>query len=161
MVNIYFSSMLVFNFIKSKHKKQVLELINKRDLSRYVRKRCGNRTVYICYNFLSSKDQIKMNRDFKNHNYNTDILTFDVSNNDCELTGDVYISLKQVRKNAKRYQVSLKDEINRVLIHGFLHLSGYNDETKNEKKEMRKQEDKFLNYLKKRCSTWNMSNNHY
>lgn len=153
--------MLVFNFIKSKHKKLVLELINKRDLLRYIRKCCGNRTVYICYNFLSSKDQIKMNRDFKNHNYNTDILTFDVSNNDCELTGDVYISLKQVRKNAKRYQVSLKDEINRVLIHGFLHLSGYNDETKNEKKEMRKQEEKFLNYLKKRRSTRNMCDNHY
>lgn len=161
LVNIYFTNMIELNFTKSKYKSEVLELINRNVLSRYIKKRCGNRIVNLNYNFISSKEQIKMNREFKNHNYNTDILTFDLSNQACELTGDVYISLKQVKKNAKRYHVSLKEELNRVLIHGFLHLSDYNDETKQEKRDMRRQEDKYLKYIKRKCSTWNMSINHY
>lgn len=159
--SIYFSNMIELNFNKSRYKKEALELIDKKVLSRYINKWCGNKLVSLSYNFITSKDQIKMNREFKSHDYNTDILTFDLSNNECELTGDVYISLKQVRKNAKRYHVSLREELNRVLIHGFLHLSGFNDETKQEKKEMRRQEDKYINYIKRKCSTWNMSINHY
>jgi probable rRNA maturation factor len=159
--NIYSSNMIEFNFTKSRYKKDVIELINKKILSRYINKRCGNRKVCLNYNFISSIEQITMNSEFKGHHYNTDILTFDLSENECELTGDVYISLKQVKKNAKRYRVSLREELNRVLIHGFLHLSGFNDETKNEKKEIRRQEDKYLNYIKRKCSTWNMSVNHY
>jgi probable rRNA maturation factor len=158
---MYSSNMIEFNFTKSRYKKEVIERIDKKTLSRYINKTCGKRIVYLNYNFISSIEQIKMNGEFKNHFYNTDILTFDLSEKECELTGDVYISLKQVKKNAKRFSVSLRDELNRVLIHGFLHLSGYNDETKIEKKEMRKQEDKYLNYLKRKCSTWNMSVNHY
>lgn len=153
--------MIELNFTKPKYKTEVLGYIDKTVLSRYINKRCGNKKVSLNYNFISSKEQIKMNREFKNHNYNTDILTFDLSNQACELTGDVYISLKQVKKNAKRYHVSLKEELNRVLIHGFLHLSDYNDETKQEKRDMRRQEDKYLKYIKRKCSTWNMSINHY
>ncbi len=153
--------MIEFNFTKSRYKKDVIELIDKKILSRYINKRCGNRKVCLNYNFISSIEQITMNSEFKGHHYNTDILTFDLSENECELTGDVYISLKQVKKNAKRYRVSLREELNRVLIHGFLHLSGFNDETKKEKKEIRWQEDKYLNYIKRKCSTWNMSVNHY
>lgn len=153
--------MINFNFSKSKYKKEVSELVNKKLLSRYINKRCGNKLVSLNYNFISSREQIKMNRKFKSHNYNTDILTFDLSEKDCELTGDVYISLKQVRKNAKRYSVSLKEELDRVLIHGFLHLLGYNDETKYEIKEIRRKENKYLDYIKRKCSTWNTSINHY
>ena len=153
--------MIAFNFTKSSYKKEVLELVKKKELSTYIDRRCGNRTVKLNYNFISSKEQIKINKEFKKHKYNTDILTFDLSNKECELTGDVYISLKQVKKNAKRYSVSLKDELGRVLIHGFLHLLGYNDETKQEQKVMKKQENKYLDYIKRKCSTWNMSINHY
>lgn len=158
-VSIYFTNMIQLNFNKSRYKKEVLELIDKKLLSRYINKRCGNKLVNVCYNFVSSKDQINMNREFKSHDYNTDILTFDLSNSECELTGDVYISLKQIKKNAKRYNVTVKEELNRVLIHGFLHLYGFNDETIQEKKEMRKQEHRYLNFLKRKCSTWNMSIN--
>lgn len=86
------------------------------------------------YNFICSQEQIKMNTTFKDHKYNTDILTFGLTNNDCELTGDVYISLREIKKNANRYNVEITEEINRVLIHGFLHILGYNDETNSEKK---------------------------
>jgi rRNA maturation RNase YbeY len=153
--------MIIFNFSKSKYKKEILGLVNKSSLSRYIRKTCGNRKVILNYNFISSREQINMNTEFKSHKYNTDILTFDLSETSCELTGDVYISLKQIKKNVNRYHVSLKEELNRVLIHGFLHLYGFNDETKHEKKEMRKQEDKYLDYMKRKCPTWNMSINHY
>lgn len=160
-VSTYFTNMIELNFNKSRYKKEVLELIDKKLLSRYIIKQCGNKMINIYYNFVSSKDQIKMNSEFKSHDYNTDILTFDLSNSACELTGDVYISLKQIKKNTKRYNVTLKEELNRVLIHGFLHLYGFNDETKQDKKEMKKQEDKYLEYLKRKCSTWNMSIHHY
>lgn len=50
------------------------------------------------YNFICSQEQIKMNTTFKDHKYNTDILTFGLTNNDCELTGDVYISLREIKK---------------------------------------------------------------
>jgi len=144
-VNIYFSNMIEFNFSKSRYKKEVLKLVDKRVLSRYISKRCGKNKVKINYNFVSTNEQINMNTELK----------------ECELTGDVYISLKQIRKNTKRYGVSLRDEVNRVLIHGFLHLYGYNDETKEERNIMRKQEDRYLDFMKRKCSTWNMSVNHY
>lgn len=159
--SIYSTSMIIFNFSKSKYKREVLSIIDKNLLSRYINKRCGRREVIINFNFISSSNQIKMNIDFKAHNYNTDILTFDLSESDCELTGDVYISLKQVRKNAKNYGVELREELNRVLIHGFLHLNGFNDETRQEKKDMRREENKYLQYLKRKCSTWNTCINHY
>lgn len=155
-----------FNFQKSKFKYLVNHNINNDLLAHYSKSlfkkysKVDLEDIQIHYNFVSSSDQIKMNKEFKHHNYNTDILTFDLSNNECELTGDVYISLKQVKKNATKYNTSLYNELNRVLIHGILHIIGFNDETKLEKKQMKKQENKFLEYINKR-STWNNSVYHY
>lgn len=140
---------LTFNFSKSKYKNVVYQCVNKKVLSRFIRKYCGNIDVLISYNFVRSKEQIKMNSEFKKHFYNTDILTFNLSESDCELTGDVYISLKQVESNAKKYKVKLEEEMNRVIIHGFLHLIGLNDETKEEQKRMRKEENRYLKYVVK------------
>lgn len=145
-----------FNFEKNKYKRELNQIINKKYLSKYILKRfikcekLESKTSNLNYNFVSEVQQIKINKEFKEHDYNTDIITFDVSNDPCELTADVYISLKQVKKNAEKYKVSLNSEINRVLIHGFLHLVGFNDETNLEKREMRKQENKFLNYINKK-----------
>lgn len=152
---------LEFNYSKAKFKRCIKSSVDKDCLSRYIKKICGKRSVFISYNFISSSEQIKTNIDFKEHNYNTDILTFNLSNNDCELTGDVYISLKQIEKNSKEYKVNINEEINRVLIHGVLHILGYNDGTVIEKKNMRREENKYLNYLSKKCSTWNNSVYHY
>ncbi len=144
------------NFEKNKYKREVNQIINKKYLSKYILKRfikcekLESKTINLNYNFVSEDQQIKINREFKAHDYNTDIITFNVSNDPCELTADVYISLKQVKKNAEKYKVSLNSEMNRVLIHGFLHLVGFNDETNLEKREMRKQENKFLNYINKK-----------
>lgn len=150
-----------FNYSKPKFKKLIETSITKEYLSRYIKKMCGNRKVYMSYNFISSKEQIKMNTTYKDHNYNTDILTFGLTKTDCELTGDVYISLKQIKRNAKRYNVNKEEEINRVLIHGFLHILGYNDETDSEKKSMRNEENRYLKFLSRKRSTWNNSIYHY
>jgi rRNA maturation RNase YbeY len=162
LINMIKKSVCIeFNYSKAKFKKLVKFNVDKEYLSRYIKKLCGKKVVYMSYNFVSYKEQIKMNTEFKYHNYNTDILTFELSNTDCELTGDVYISLKQVEKNAKRYRVDIKEELNRVLIHGFLHITGYKDETMKEKRDMRREEDLYLRYIYKKCSTWNNSIYHY
>lgn len=145
-----------FNYSKSKYKSIVFDKVQIFLLKKYIKYLCKKnkssliKDISINYNFISKSEQIKMNREFKDHNYNTDILTFNLSETDCELTGDVYISLKQVKKNSERFKTDFISELNRVLIHGFLHLYGYNDELKEEQKQMRKQEDKYLNYLKRK-----------
>ena len=150
-----------FNYSKPKFKNLIKNTIYKEYLSRYIKKLCGKKIVYMSYNFICSQEQIKMNTTFKDHNYNTDILTFGLTNTECELTGDVYISLREIKKNANRYNVEITEEINRVLIHGFLHILGYNDEINSEKKIMRKEEDKYIKFIQKNCSTWNKGVYHY
>lgn len=145
-----------FNFEKNKYKldhdfKESSKFLYKYINSKFIK--CGKLDVdkiNLTYNFVSKSQQIKINKEFKDHDYNTDIITFDMSVNDCELTGDVYISIKQVKKNTKKFNTTLELEINRVLIHGFLHLVGYNDESKLEKREMKKQENKYLKYLSRK-----------
>ena len=139
-----------FHFEKKKYKLIVSNCVNKYLLSRYIKNNCGYSQIAIHYNFVSSSSQIKINKEFKEHNYNTDILTFNLSNSDCELTGDVYISLKQIKKNAIKFQSSIENELNRVLIHGYYHLLGFEDETKDEIKLMRKLENRYLKYTTKK-----------
>jgi len=86
-----------------------------------------------------------MNQEKLKHNTYTDILTFDLSDNPNELAGEIYISLDRVRENSVLLGVTFAQEIKRVMIHGVLHLIGFNDSTDEEKKEMRKKEDYFIN----------------
>lgn len=87
----------------------------------------------------------KINKKYLNHDYFTDIITFPYSlPGSKEISGDIYISIDRVRLNAKDYGVSVYEELLRVLIHGVLHLCGYDDHTPAEKAEMRKREDYYL-----------------
>lgn len=85
----------------------------------------------------------KINIQFLKHDYDTDVITFD-NNVNRVINGEVYISLDTVKKNAVNYKVSLINEVNRVIIHGILHLVGYDDSTNEERKIMRKMEDFWL-----------------
>ncbi|WP_107039736.1 rRNA maturation RNase YbeY [Brumimicrobium mesophilum] len=83
---------------------------------------------------------------FLNHDFYTDIITFDYCVHDI-LSGDLLISLDRVEENAKEYNVSRETELNRVLVHGLLHLCGYGDKTPKEIEIMRKKEDYYLSLL--------------
>jgi probable rRNA maturation factor len=97
----------------------------------------------INYIFCSDEYLLKINQFYLNHSTLTDIVTFDSSEKSC-LAGDIFISIPRVIENAKKFEVSLKDELHRVMIHGVLHLMGYSDKSKAEKTKMRKKEDAYL-----------------
>lgn len=84
-----------------------------------------------------------LNKEHLDHDYETDIVTFDYSS-DQVLAGDLFISIDRVRANATDLKVSLKDELHRVLIHGVLHLAGYKDKLPEEQVIMRSKEDYCL-----------------
>jgi len=104
------------------------------------KKRCGDLNFMLC----SDNYILMANRQFLNHDYFTDILTFDNSEGD-ELVGDVLISLDTVKSNAIKFNTLLIDELHRVIIHGVLHLIGFTDKTKKLQLIMRQEEDKALN----------------
>lgn len=97
----------------------------------------------INYIFCSDEYLKRINIEYLKHDYYTDIITFNNNDNDI-INGDLYISIDRVKENSKEYDVSFHNELQRVVIHGILHLVGFNDSTDNEKEQMRKEEDKSL-----------------
>ncbi len=99
--------------------------------------------------FCNDKYLHKVNLDYLNHDTLTDIITFDYSAQEL-ISGDLFISYERVKKNALIFKQTAEKELRRVMIHGILHLCGYGDKTEAQKKEMRKNEDKYLaEYLNK------------
>lgn len=96
------------------------------------------------YIFCSDEYLHSINKQYLNHNTLTDIITFDQSEDDDRVEADIFISVDRVRENASDLVVSFEDELDRVLIHGVLHLIGYSDHTPEEKIEMRKKEEACL-----------------
>ncbi|HEY4787388.1 MAG TPA: rRNA maturation RNase YbeY [Bacteroidales bacterium] len=97
--------------------------------------------------FSSDEEVIEINRQYLNHDYFTDIITFNYNDNDI-IHGDIFISIDTVRVNAEMYQVSFENELCRVIIHGVLHLLGFDDNNETLKAMMRDKEDKALEVLK-------------
>ena len=96
-------------------------------------------------NFILTNDRklLDMNRKFLNHNYFTDVISFGLGDENI-VEGEVYISVDTVKLNAKNYKVSYRSEMLRVIIHGTLHLCGYEDKKRWEKERMRKMEDYWI-----------------
>lgn len=98
--------------------------------------------------FCSDEYLLEINKKYLKHNQPTDVITFDYAPKDDSLEGDVYISVDTVKVNAKDYNVSFQEEIVRVIVHGALHLVGFLDKSKKEKRIMRSKENKYLSLYK-------------
>jgi len=124
---------------------------NKRLLSNWIKeavvmegRTVGEINVILC----SDNYLIDMNKRFLNHDYYTDIITFDYSVENT-ISGDLYISYDRVEDNASALGVSSQNEIYRVVIHGVMHLAGYSDKSKRQKQTMRERENFYLSILPK------------
>lgn len=104
----------------------------------------------ITYVFCSDEYLLQMNRDFLNHDFYTDIITFGLSETGYPIEAEVYISLDRVRENAGTHGVTYKQEALRVIFHGALHLCGYADKKKSEITIMREKEEQYLRLFEKK-----------
>ena len=100
-------------------------------------------------NFILCSDEYlwRINQDFLQHDYYTDVITFDNSEEHKTIVGDIFISIDRVKDNAKQNQVKIAHELCRIMAHGTLHLLGYLDKTKKAKIEMTAKEDFYLQLL--------------
>lgn len=127
-----------------------LKLPNKEQLTGWINdtvvfegKELGPLSVIFC----SDSYLLEINKQYLNHDYYTDIITFDYTELELKgapISGDLFISIDTVARNAFQYRARFKEELHRVIIHGVLHLLGYKDKTPNESIEMRAKEDFYL-----------------
>ncbi|MDG2369591.1 MAG: rRNA maturation RNase YbeY [Flavobacteriales bacterium] len=97
--------------------------------------------------FCSDQHLLVINKEYLNHDYYTDIITFNFCENKT-ISGDLFISIDRIKDNSKKNKLLFVNELHRVIIHGVLHLCGFNDKTNEEKKEIRQLENYFLNQIK-------------
>ena len=95
-------------------------------------------------NFISEKSILEINRTYLKHNYTTDIITFNYSNVSDKIDGEIFISIEDAILNSIKFKVSLSEELARLVIHGLLHLLGYDDQSSSNKKIMKRLENKLL-----------------
>ena len=101
----------------------------------------------INYIFCDDDYLLKVNQDYLDHDYYTDIITFDYVKGKT-ISGDIFVSLPRILDNASTLSQNFESEFNRVLAHGILHLCGYKDKTEEEKSQMRAKEDFYINQFK-------------
>ncbi|MDZ4844439.1 MAG: rRNA maturation RNase YbeY [Chitinophagales bacterium] len=131
------------------HKEDVDFVLNKSALAKWwiknvissFKKKSGN----INFIFCSDNYLLALNKKHLNHDYFTDVITFDLSENLETISGDIFISIERVKDNAGGN--SFENELHRVIIHGVLHLLGYSDKTPAKQKQMRKLENQCLDAL--------------
>jgi probable rRNA maturation factor len=116
---------------------------SKRLLKAWIKEFVGNhgkKVGELAFVFCSDEKILEVNQNFLQHDYYTDIITFDYCEGDF-VSGDIYISVERVQENAISHQVEYNNELLRVLAHGVLHLIGFQDKEENMKAEMTKNED--------------------
>ncbi len=95
------------------------------------------------YIFCSDKHLLSINKQYLNHNYFTDVITFQYDDNE-GVSGDIFISYDRIKENAKEFNQSISNELHRVMAHGLLHLLGYKDKNTEQQKVMKSKEDFYL-----------------
>ncbi|MDA9333141.1 rRNA maturation RNase YbeY [Saprospiraceae bacterium] len=107
-----------------------------------IEEKCGIEKIQ--YIFCTDEYLLGINKQYLEHDYYTDIITFPINNSKTAIKSDIYISVDRVIENAKSYGVSTIQEFYRVIAHGLLHLCGYDDATDDEKRIMRERENYYL-----------------
>lgn len=139
--NIYYKNFLTSADAKKKIK--VTAGLLAKSISKEEGKRFGDINIMYCDDALIRE----YNRKYLKHDFPTDIITFYDRDEDGKIEGDLLISIDTVNQNSKRFKKSFENELMRVIIHGMLHLCGYNDSTMEEKKYIRKKENYYLKYI--------------
>lgn len=101
------------------------------------------------YIFCNDEYLYNINVDYLNHKTYTDIITFDNSEREKEIEGDIFISFDRVKENSEKHQVPIQEELSRVISHGLFHLMGYKDKNEEESEKMRSKEEFAINLFKK------------
>ena len=130
----YFFEDTKFQFNRRRLNNQWLRMVAVSEI-----RRIGDVNIIFC----SDNYILDVNLKYLQHDYFTDIITFDYCENNI-LSGDLFISVDSVRENSVLYNTEFEDELNRVMVHGILHLIGYDDHTDEEKKVMREKENYYL-----------------
>lgn len=125
------------------------KLKDKRKLSAYLETLVhhhleGIKKISLHYIFCSDEHLLGINQQFLNHDTYTDIITFDLSETDKELVGEIYISVDRINDNAGRFKTTVEQELHRVIFHGALHLCGFGDKKSADKVLMTAEEDACL-----------------
>jgi rRNA maturation RNase YbeY len=141
------SNTLYFDSSEAIMNTDFIALIKEKELNLYLNETWPDLKMQVEFLFVSSSEMMEYNNQFLNHNYDTDILTFNLSTDNSFIIGQCILSINKIKENAVDYNESMESELNRVIYHGILHLIGYNDETKNQKLVMRDLENSFLKYL--------------
>lgn len=136
-INFHFQSVIFTISNKMKIKRHIKNIFNSEN------KQLKLLNVIFC----TDKYLLNLNKQYLQHNYYTDVITFDLSQNKKEIFGEIYISVDRIRTNACEYRKSFVEELYRVLIHGTLHLCGYNDKTPRDKNKMRRTENLYLEVM--------------
>ena len=131
------------------HRENVSIILDEKTVSNWLsnsinsfNKETGDLNVVFC----DDEYLLAINNKYLNHDFYTDIITFDYTNNNL-ISGDLYISIDRVKENAKLNNIDFLKEIYRVIIHGILHLCGYNDKSKAEKRIIKEKENHFLSLI--------------
>ncbi|WP_375559029.1 rRNA maturation RNase YbeY [Bernardetia sp. OM2101] len=126
------------------------ELDNEETTSDWLQK-IANKEGYVvsAINYIFCDDEYlhKINMEYLNHDTYTDIITFDNSEQEQVLEADIFISVERVKENSKELKTTFNQEIHRVMVHGLLHLTGNDDHSAEDKKNMREKEDEALKLL--------------
>ncbi|WP_167611199.1 rRNA maturation RNase YbeY [Maribellus sediminis] len=128
-----------FEDIKSVPIHEKILLLHLNSLIKNELKKTGDISVVFC----SDEYLLEMNKEYLNHDYYTDIITFDYVEGET-ISGDLFISLDRVKENAAKFEISVLKELYRVVFHGTLHLVGYNDKSEEEQQIMRQKENYYL-----------------
>ncbi len=135
----YFSEAIDFQLDNQEHiSKWISEIIENHQFT----------LLELNYIFCSDDYLLEINKQHLDHDYFTDIITFDNSEEKLEIESDIFISIDRVNDNAEKRSLLMEIELHRVMIHGVLHLLGFGDKTESEKKLMREKEDTCLSLLK-------------